>query len=75
MNNTRRPMYNLSNHARSRCAQRSYRDEDIELVLHYGTPTAEGVLMTDKAVREAMGDLRAELRKLDEQMVQMKRAA
>jgi hypothetical protein len=68
-------MYKLSEHARSRCAQRSFRAEDIALILHYGTPTTEGVLMTEQAVREAAADLRAELRQLNEEMVQMKRAA
>jgi hypothetical protein len=75
MKQTPTPMYKLSKHARSRCAQRSFRAEDIALILHYGMPTTEGILMTEQAVREAAADLRAELRQLNEEITQVKRAA
>jgi hypothetical protein len=43
---------------RSSAAQRSYRDDDISLAFRYGTPTAEGILMRKKDVREAVDALR-----------------
>lgn len=56
--------FNFSEHARQRCAQRNFRDQDLALVFRYGTPTHEGVLMRDKDVEAALGDLRIELQRL-----------
>ena len=49
--------FKLSNHARLRCAQRNYRAHDLDLIMAFGTPTAEGYLMRDKDVRNAIKDL------------------
>ena len=49
--------FTLSNHARLRCAQRNYRGDDLDLIMAFGTPTAEGFLMRDKDVRNAIEDL------------------
>jgi hypothetical protein len=75
MNASSQPAYPLSQHARSRCAQRSYRKQDLKLVLHYGTPTAEGVLMTERDVMEARADLHQKLRHLTELATLLKKAA
>ena len=53
-----KPVYKLTRHAEIRCAQRCYRNDDISLIIRYGTPTAEGVLMRKKDVLEAVQDLR-----------------
>jgi hypothetical protein len=47
----------LSDHARLRCSQRNYRADDLDLIMAFGTPTAEGFLMRDKDVRNAIRDL------------------
>jgi hypothetical protein len=49
--------FKLSNHARLRCSQRNYRGDDLDLIMAFGTPTAEGFLMRDKDVRNAIEDL------------------
>jgi hypothetical protein len=49
--------FKLSNHARLRCSQRNYRGDDLDLIMAFGTPTAEGFLMRDKDVRNAIRDL------------------
>src|SRR5450432_2492651 len=49
--------FKLSNHARLRCSQRNYRGDDLDLIMAFGTPTAEGFLMRDKDVRNAIKDL------------------
>jgi hypothetical protein len=54
---TEQPIYKLSRHAEVRCAQRSYRHDDISVVLQYGTSTVDGILMRQKDVREAAQDL------------------
>jgi hypothetical protein len=54
----------LSHHARRRCAQRSFRPDDIHLILQYGTPTREGILLRKKDARQAVEELRLELRNL-----------
>lgn len=43
--------YTLSDHAQLRCSQRNYRNEDLDLVMAFGTATTEGFLMGDKDVR------------------------
>lgn len=49
--------FKLSNHAQLRCSQRNYRGDDLDLIMAFGTPTAEGFLMRDKDVRNAIEDL------------------
>jgi hypothetical protein len=53
----RKMTFKLSNHAQLRCSQRNYRADDLDLILAFGTPTAEGFLMRDKDVRNASRDL------------------
>jgi len=54
--------YRLTQHARLRCAQRGYRLQDIELVLAYGTPTLEGVLLRYRDVQAPIEDIRRQIR-------------
>jgi len=49
--------FQLSNHAQLRCSQRNYHGDDLDLIMAFGTPTAEGFLMRDKDVRNAIEDL------------------
>lgn len=55
----------LTSHARRRCAQRCYREKHLALVLQYGTPTCDGVLMRKKDVQQAIADLRLQLHRLE----------
>ena len=58
------PEYVLSRHASRRCAQRSFRPDALQLIFQYGTPTREGVLLRKKDARQAIEELRLELRSL-----------
>lgn len=42
----------VSKHAQERTQQRGFTNHDVELMCRYGTPVADGILMTRDAVRE-----------------------
>jgi hypothetical protein len=67
--------YTLSHHAQRRCAQRSFRPDDIHLIFQYGTPTREGVLLREKDARQAIEELRLELRLLQVGVIRLDQAA
>lgn len=40
----------LTRHAIERCQQRGIKENDIDLIAEYGTPTPEGILLTGKDI-------------------------
>ena len=57
--------YRLTRHAERRCAQRGYRAKDLELILEYGTRTAEGVLLRHRDIRAHVEELRRQIRVME----------
>lgn len=55
----------LTRHARVRCAQRNYDQQDLALLFRYGTSTKAGVLMRNKDAQEGLNDLRLQLNRLE----------
>ena len=55
----------LSLHAKLRMAQRSTRSEDLDLMRLHATAVDAGYVMRDRDVREAVGELRERINRLE----------
>ena len=56
--------YETTKHFETRFRQRGYQTGDLELVLEYGTPRPDGVLLRKKDVDRAISELKLEIESL-----------
>ncbi len=52
--------YDLTKHAEIRGQQRGFRTGDLDLIIEYGTPTREGIMLTKKDAQCAISEIQAE---------------
>lgn len=58
--------FELSQHATTRCQQRSFRSQDLEAILSFGTDVAEdAVALTNRDVDQRVRDLKAEIARIE----------
>jgi len=55
----------LTKHAQPRMQQRGLMDQDLELIGRYGHLVDDGILMTTKAVDEALAALKGRMKRLE----------
>ena len=56
---------NFSRHAENRMQQRGMQEQDIQLVLDYGTETSDGIFLRRKDIKSAEHDLKKMLQRLN----------